>query len=117
MVQTSFVALLCTFSIATMSFLYRGIHTVAALSGCGRTMDLCKFRNMSLSIYVNALNMSPRFRLALLILLLMCSLKFNDLSDDTKIFFTGNQLFLTRFHSICGWMLSSTNMQIFTFLF
>ena len=78
----------CTFSIASIIFFYRGMHTVTAYSRCGRTMDLYKFRNMSLSIFVNALNMT---------LLLMCSLKINDLSSDIyksdwKLHFSARQV-------------------------
>ena len=75
-VWTSFVALLCAFSIATMSFLKRGVYTVTAYSKWGRTMDFYKLRNISLSIYANVLKMMPRLRFALLIILLICSLKF-----------------------------------------
>ena len=39
MIRTSFVALLFSFSIAAMSFLYRGLHTVAAYYRCSRTVQ------------------------------------------------------------------------------
>ena len=38
--KTSFVALLCTFSRATASFLKITYHTLEAYSRCGRTRDL-----------------------------------------------------------------------------
>ena len=38
--ETSFVARLCTFSIAIMSFLNSGVQTVVAYSRCGLTMVL-----------------------------------------------------------------------------
>ena len=47
---TNFVALLWTFSIAIISFFCRGKHTVTAYSRWGRTTDLYKFRNISLTI-------------------------------------------------------------------
>ena len=67
-VLTNFVALLCTFSITTISFLKRGVNTVAAFSKWGLTIDLYKFRSISLSMYVKVLNTIPRLRFALLIL-------------------------------------------------
>ena len=44
---TSFVARVCTFSIATLSFLKNMHHTVDAYSKWGRTNDLDKFKNVS----------------------------------------------------------------------
>ena len=48
----------------------------------GLTIDLYKFRNISLSMYVKVLNTISRLRSAfkLLILVLICSLNFNALS-------------------------------------
>ena len=65
---TSFVAGLCTFSIAILSFLKTGDHTGDAYSKCVRTNGLNKFMKISLSKYVKVQNMSPRFLLAVLIL-------------------------------------------------
>ena len=120
-VLTNFVALLCTFSIAIISFLKRGVHTVAAYSKWGLTIDLYKFRNISLSMYVKVLNTISRLRLALLILVLICSLNFNALSMITpRSFFTwyvfSLYLFLLRFHCVRSWLTSRTNVQVFTFL-
>ena len=42
---TSFLARLCTFSIATLSFLKTGNHTVDAYSKCRRTIDLNELDN------------------------------------------------------------------------
>ena len=83
MLLTSFVARLCIFSIAIMSFLYTADHTDGACSKCGRTNDLYKFMNISLSKYVTVLNMSLRFLFASLILEFICSLNFKDLSIMT----------------------------------
>ena len=47
---TSFVACLCMFKFATLSFLKTGHHTDDAYSKLGRTNDLNKFKNMSLSM-------------------------------------------------------------------
>ena len=47
---TSFVARLCAFSIAVLSSLKTGHYTDDAYSKCGRTNDLNKFKNMSLSM-------------------------------------------------------------------
>ena len=54
---TSFVARLCTFSRAILSFLKTGDHTDDAYSKCVRTKDLNKFKKMSLSRYVKVRNM------------------------------------------------------------
>ena len=48
-----------------------------------RTRDLNRFRNISLSINVNVLNMSPTILFAFFALLLICSMKFNLLSKVT----------------------------------
>ena len=80
---TNFVALLWTFSITVISFLYRGEHTVTAYYRWGRIIDLYKFRNISLSMLVKVLKMIPRFRLALLTFVEMCSLKFSAWSIIT----------------------------------
>ena len=45
--------------------------------------DLNRFRNISLSINVNVLNMSPTIWFAFFTLLLICSVKFNLLSKVT----------------------------------
>ena len=69
-----------------MSFVNCGVHTLVAYSKWGRTSDLKRLRNMSLSMYVNVLKISPRFLLAIEILLLMCSPKDRDLSMITRSF-------------------------------
>ena len=71
------MALLWTFSIAIMSFLYKGVQTVTTYSRCGLTIDLYMLRNISLSINVKVLKIIPRFRLALLTFVEICLLKFN----------------------------------------
>ena len=47
------------------------------------TRDLNRFRNISLSINVNVLNMNPTIWFAFFTLLLICSMKFNLLSKVT----------------------------------
>ena len=56
---TSLVALLCTFSIALASFLYRGFQTVTAYSKCGRIRALYKVMNIDLSICMKDLFNRP----------------------------------------------------------
>ena len=80
---TSFVARLCTFSIATLSFLNTGHHTVDAYSKWGRTNDLNKFKHISLSMQVKVLNISPRFLFAILILEFICLVNVSLLSIMT----------------------------------
>ena len=79
-----------------MSFLNCGVHTLVAYSKLGRTSDLKRLRNMSLSMYVNVLKISPRFLLAIEILQLMCSPKDRDLSMITPRSFS-EQHFLAFF--------------------
>ena len=81
--DTNLVARRWTFSIWIASFLYIGAQIVVAYSRCGRTRDLNRFRNISLSINVNVLNMSPTIWFAFFTLLLICSVKFNLLSKVT----------------------------------
>ena len=66
-----------------MSFLNCGVHTLVAYSKLGCTSDLKRLRNISLSMYVNVLKISPRFLLAIEILQLMRSPKDRDLSMIT----------------------------------
>ena len=54
-------ALLCTFSIATMSFFKVGDQTMDSYSRVGLTKDLYNIINISLSIYSNVLLMRPSF--------------------------------------------------------
>ena len=75
-----------------MSFLNCGVHTLVAYSKWGCTSDLKRLRNMSLSMYVNVLKISPRFLLAIEILLLMCSPKDRDLSMITPRSFSESTL-------------------------
>ena len=63
-----------------MSFLYIGDQMTVAYS---RMMDLYRFRNISVSMYVKVLKMIPRFLLAMLIFEVMWSLKVNLLSNST----------------------------------
>ena len=93
---TSFVARLCSFSRAILSFLKTGDHTDDAYSKCVRTKDLNKFKKMSLSRYVKVRNMSPRFLLAVLILELICFVNVSVLSTMTPRSFS-----LILFHGIC----------------
>ena len=75
-----------------MSFLNCGVHTPVAYSKWGRTSDLKRLRNMSLPMYENVLKISPRFLLAIEILLLMCSPKDRDLSMITPRSFSESTL-------------------------
>ena len=81
---TSFVAVRCTFSSPILSFLYTGDYTDAAYCRCGLTNDLYRFKKNSLSKKVQVLNINPRFLLANLILLSICSVNFKDLSTVTS---------------------------------
>ena len=81
-----------------MSFLNCGVHTLVAK--WGRTSDLKRLRNMSLSMYVNVLHINPMFLLAIEILLLMCSPKDRDLSMITPRSFSESTL--SSFYSPSG---------------
>ena len=56
---TSLVAFLCTLSIALLSFLNVGYHTVLQYSSKGRIKDLYKIKNVFLSINLKFLLISP----------------------------------------------------------
>ena len=43
---------------------------------CGLMIDLYRFKNIPLSMYVNVLKIRPTFQFALLTLLLICSVNF-----------------------------------------
>ena len=62
-------------------FLYIGAQIVVAYSRCRRTRDLK--RNISLSIKVTVLNMSPTIWLAFSTLVLICSVKVSLVSNMT----------------------------------
>ena len=85
---TKRVALRCKISSAKLSFLYIGDQTEVAYSKCGRTRDLYKFRNMTLSILVKLLNISPRFLFASAAFLYIWSLKIKFSSTMTPRFYS-----------------------------
>ena len=60
-----------------------GHHTDDVYSKCGRTNDLNKFKNMSLSMYVKVLNIGPRFLFGILILDMICLVYVSLLSTMT----------------------------------
>ena len=63
--------------------LYIGVQIVVAYPRCRQTRDLNKFRNISLSIKVKVLNLSPTILLAFVTLVLICSVKVSLLSNIT----------------------------------
>ena len=83
------------------SFLYIGAQIDVAYSRCGRTRDLNKFRNISLSINVKVLNMSPTIWLAFDTFVLMCSVKVSLLSNMTPKSFS--LLTFSMFHLLFPW--------------
>ena len=88
-----------------MSFLKTGDHTQDAYSMFGRTIDLKRLRNISLSMYVNVRNMRPKFLFATLILVLMCFENVSLLSIITPRSFAtstffNRYLFLILFHGV-----------------
>lgn len=113
---TNFVVLRCTFTIAILSFLYTGDHTDAAYSSCGLTNDLYRFQNISLSKKVRWSIISPRFLLANLILLAICSVNFRALSTVTPKSFSLST-FVMIVDSLFSWYILDLNhdfkMEVF----
>ena len=66
---------------------------MVAYSRCGRTIALKRFKNISLSINVNILNISPRFLFSIEILLPICSQNDNELSMMTPRYFSDSTFF------------------------
>ena len=69
---TSFVALLCTFSMAIDCLFKYGYQIILPYSRCGLTRALYSCRNISLSMCINVLFIRPIVLFALLIAFCMC---------------------------------------------
>ena len=64
-------------------FIHRG-QDLCCISNCGRTIVLYKFKNISLSMLMNVLNIFPKFRFTKFTLDVICFLKFKFLSIMTQ---------------------------------
>ena len=81
-------------------FLFATDQTVLPYSKCGLTRLLNSCRNMSLSMYLNDLLISPSFWFALLTCLLIWFWKFSLLSIIMPIIMTLHQLKMSQHYSI-----------------
>ena len=88
------VALLWTFYKVILSFLYCGDHTCVAYSIWGRTIDLYRFKNISLSMYVKLMNIIPRFLFAIFTFFVMWSRKLSYSSINTPRSFYDSTLLI-----------------------